>query len=338
MIYSLLLFVLACSEEEQEVVVPNSFSKPRIIVLNEGNFQTANGSISIHEIENDRTYDKVFQSKNSGRPLGDVVQSMAQIDERLFVVVNNSNKIEVLNANTFQSEGSIKNLNSPRYILPISAQKAYVSDLYADQISIINPENLSIIGSMPTKGWTEEMLLINDRAFVCQVDSNQLYVYDSNADSLITKINTHLQPQHLEVDKDGMLWLSCSGGINKEFPALYKIDPISLQVLKVLEWPDASKSIGEIEMNADRSALLYLMDDVFEININASDLASQAKIQANGRLFYAMGVHESSDEIYLSDAIDYLQKGVIYRYDADGIEISTFKAGIIPGDFYFQDQ
>ncbi len=337
MIYSAIVLCISCSEDEPEVEVADSFAKPSIIVLNEGNFQTANGSISIHEIENKKTYNKVFQSANSARPLGDVVQSITKFDNRYFIVVNNSNKIEVVDSESFQSLGSIKNLNSQRYILPISATKAYVSDLFEDKIYIINPENLSISGTITSKGWTEEMILVDHKAFVCQVDSNQLYVFDTKADTLLAKINTHLQPQHLEQDANGMLWLSCSGGINNQFPALYQIDPNNLQVNKVLEWPDVSKSIGEIEMNGDGSKLIYLMEDVFEIDINDNSLPTKAKIEANGRLFYALGVHPSTDEIYLSDAIDYLQNGVIYRYSASATEISTFKAGIIPGDFYFQD-
>jgi hypothetical protein len=35
----------------------------------------------------------------------------------------------------------------------------------------------------------------------------------------------------------------------------------------------------------------------------------------------------------VADAIDYVQQGKIYRYDASGYLISEFYAGIIPGAF-----
>ena len=44
----------------------------------------------------------------------------------------------------------------------------------------------------------------------------------------------------------------------------------------------------------------------------------------------------SNGEIYVSDAIDYLQRGSIYRYSASGNLIDQFKAGIIPGGFCFR--
>jgi hypothetical protein len=39
--------------------------------------------------------------------------------------------------------------------------------------------------------------------------------------------------------------------------------------------------------------------------------------------------------IYVSDAIDYVQKGKVYIYKPDGILSNSFSAGIIPGEFYF---
>jgi hypothetical protein len=42
--------------------------------------------------------------------------------------------------------------------------------------------------------------------------------------------------------------------------------------------------------------------------------------------------------VYVADAIDYVQQGKIYRYDATGHLISEFYAGIIPGAFSWKNE
>ena len=46
-------------------------------------------------------------------------------------------------------------------------------------------------------------------------------------------------------------------------------------------------------------------------------------------------VDDKTGNIYISDAIDYSQKGKIYIFTSRGILLNSFNAGIIPGGFYF---
>jgi hypothetical protein len=71
------------------------------------------------------------------------------------------------------------------------------------------------------------------------------------------------------------------------------------------------------------------------MSISAGSLPGIPLIAANTENFYGVGIDPSSGIIYVADAIDYVQRGVIYRYRPDGTLINSFLAGIIPGDFYF---
>ena len=329
------VFFSACKEEKEIPIVDLSPQNRKVFVLNEGNFQSANGSVSLYNPTLNSEQHDVFKANNAGRPIGDVVQSMTKIGDQYFIVVNNSSKIEVVSANDFVSVGKISGLNSPRYILLISPTKAYVSDLYANEIYVINPQTLSIESKLPTKGWTEAMAMTNDKVFVCQVDSSEVWVFDLSADTLLAKIPTNMQPQSIAVDLMGKVWVACSGGINQGYPAIHRIDPIAMNIEQSFEVQDISKSIGSLKISEGGDKLLYLMNDVFEMNIQANSLPTQAKIPSSGRLIYSLGLDPNTGDIYVSDAIDYLQQGVVYRYNKNGEELDNFKAGIIPGSFYF---
>ncbi|MDE5871954.1 MAG: YncE family protein, partial [Muribaculaceae bacterium] len=53
-------------------------------------------------------------------------------------------------------------------------------------------------------------------------------------------------------------------------------------------------------------------------------------VPSNGKYFYSMTVSPLNNDIFVADALDYQQPGVIYRYSADGSLIGHFEAGLIP--------
>ncbi len=89
-----------------------------VFIVNEGPFQTGSGSISAFNRESLEVTNNLFETAN-GRPLGNIVQSMSVYKDRGFIVVNNANKIEVVNLKDFKSDTTIENLALPRYFIGI---------------------------------------------------------------------------------------------------------------------------------------------------------------------------------------------------------------------------
>jgi len=52
--------------------------------------------------------------------------------------------------------------------------------------------------------------------------------------------------------------------------------------------------------------------------------------------YYGLDVDPVTSEIYVADAIDLVQRGVVYRYRPGGIPVDTFRVGITPGAFCFK--
>lgn len=307
-----------------------------VYVTNEGNFQFGNAEISYYNYNDTLVSPAVFANTNN-RPLGDICQTMVIHNGLAYLVLNNSGKIEVVDAGTFKSTGTITALTSPRYILPVNQNKAYVSDLYADKISVIDLAGQSIAGEIRLSGWTEEMALVFGFAYVTNRESNYIYIIDASADSLVDSIDVGYGSNSIREDRDGKLWVLSSGdAANGIKAALTRVNPVSRQKELVLQFPNINSDPWRLRINGTLDTLYYLDNGIHRISINSSNLPSSPFVKQGTRNFYGLGVDPLTSEIYVSDAIDYVQRGIIYRLSPSGSEIHSFMAGIIPGDFCFR--
>src|SRR5688572_6108892 len=78
----------ACDNEDEK---PKGKFQTGVFVVNEGNFLEADGSVSHFNLSTKETTQDLFGSVNTGRALGDVVQSMTIDGDNAYIVVNNSN-------------------------------------------------------------------------------------------------------------------------------------------------------------------------------------------------------------------------------------------------------
>ena len=136
----LVLAAMLFSCKPDSPVNPSAYSiGSGVFVLNEGNFQYSNASLSFYDIQADTVCNNLFYKVNNA-PLGDVAESMTLVDGKLYIVVNNSNYIYKVDANTMVCDTSnpfkITDFYSPREIHFVAPDKAYVSDLMGTNLWI----------------------------------------------------------------------------------------------------------------------------------------------------------------------------------------------------------
>jgi len=336
--FAIFLALAACKDDDENRDSVFTADQPRVFVLNEGNFQFGNAGVSLYLPKQKEVTNDFFQRNNSNRPIGDVVQSMEVLGDKGFIVVNNSSKIEVVRLSDFKALDVIAPLNSPRYLLPVSGKEALVSDLHEGKLSRVDLKSFEILGEIETGGWTEEMVRVGQKAFVCQTDLDFLLVIDLDSMKVTDRIPTHREPHHLVKDQSDKLWVACTGGLQHDTAALMQIDPNTHEVLKSLFAEKPSKRIHELEINSSKDELFYFSDGgLYQVSIGAAKLPSEPLINDENGLFYGLGVNPFNDEIYIADAIDFQQRGVVFRYSPQAVLIDHFRAGIIPGDFAFDE-
>lgn len=314
-----------------------------LFITNEGNFQYGNATLSYYDPSTKQVQNEVFFRAN-GMKLGDVAQSMTIHDGKGWVVVNNSHVIFAIDLQSFKEIGRIENLTSPRYIHFISPEKAYVSQLWDYRIFIINPKTYEITGhiAMPNMtmqtGSTEQMVQYGQYVYVnCWSYQNRIIKIDTETDEVVGELTVGIQPTSLVMDKYNKMWTVTDGGYEgspygHEAPSLYRIDAETFKVeqqfkFKFGDWP------SEVQLNGTRDTIYWINKDIWRMDVTANRVPVRPFIPFSGTIFYGLTVNPTTSEVYVADAIDYVQQGIVYRYSPKGELIDKFYVGIIPGAF-----
>lgn len=332
-IISLSINLFACVKdkpEPQENPDIQFTSSQKVLIVNEGNFMSANASVSLFDTGNQQITDNYYQAQNN-KPLGDVAQSITSINGDFYIVVNNSGKIVVCNPE-FKFKREITGFTSPRYMLQVSNKKAYVSDLYANALSIVDLNSGTKTGSISCSGWTEQMVKLYNKVFVSNISSNYLYVINAVSDTKEDSIEVGKGCGSLVIDKNDQLW-ALAGGSTLAAATLWKINPLNTSEKTAYAFSMTDKP-GNLCINGRKDTLYYLNNGICRTSVDMPALPA-AFIEKGNKNFYALGVNPENSDIYVSDALDYIQKSNIYVYKPNGVQKHQFKAGIISGYFYF---
>ena len=314
-----------------------------LFITNEGNFQYGNATLSYYDPATKTVQNEIFFRAN-GMKLGDVAQSMCIHDGKGWVVVNNSHVIFAIDLNTFKEVGRIENLTSPRYIHFLSDEKAYVTQLWDNRIFIINPKKYEITGYIQVpdmtmeSGSTEQMVQYGKYVYCnCWSYQNRIIKIDTETDQVVDELKVGIQPTSLVMDCNNKMWTVTDGGYEGspygyEAPSLYRIDAETFTVEKQFkfkfgDWP------SEVQLNGTKDKIYWLNNDVWCMDVTADRVPVKPFLEYNNTLYYGLTVNPVNGDVYVADAIDYVQNGVVLRYSAEGELLDTFTVGIIPGAF-----
>ncbi len=340
---TVLIILVSCNKEENDG--PSGIWKDSIFITNEGPFQGGTGSVLAYNRQTGEVSADLFEGAN-GRPLGNIVQSMALSADYALIAVNNSNTVEVVSMPDFKSVATIDSITLPRYIT-LDGDKAYVS-CWDNSIKVISLSDFSIVDQWPAGTGPDEMVLSGEYLFAINtggygVDSVISYV-NVNDKEIYGQIHVGHRPSGIVSDHNGYLWVLCSGRGWNGFPEpltdtpgkLVWIDPSTRQIIEEYPFQESDKHPDNLIISDDGKTLFYaLPDGIYRFSVETPGVISTPFIPT-GVMFYAMGYDPVSDMIFASDPLDYAQNGRIYRFNsADGSVADSFSAGIIPGGFWF---
>ena len=336
------LFIISCTRDNNPLE-SNGIYEDGYFVTNEGNFGSGNGSVSFVS-NNGIVENNIFVTTNSF-PLGDVVQSMSIIDENAYIVVNNSSKIEVASIDSMISVGTIEDIVSPRYIIEVSNNKAYISDWGSNSIHVLDLNSLEILSTIDVGNGPEKMIYSNGYVYVCNVGGwgyeKTISVIDANNNIVINTIEVGDKPNSIVSDLNYNIWVLCGGYteydanwnvVSQTAGSLVKIT--SNSIVSTFNF-DVGNSPVDLVINDNGSSLFYSDGswsgkNVYKFNVSDLELPTVPIIS---RSFYSLGYDDGF--IYGTDAVDYVQNGWSYKYTESGTIVDSAQVGIIPGSYCF---
>jgi hypothetical protein len=318
------LSIAACSKtgnDDDKIVESSGFS---LAVLNEGNYTWGNASLTLINEDSGTVQKNYFQSVNDA-PLGDVAQSMLKYNDKIYIVVNNSGKIEELDTETWKRTRTLSGLISPRYILPVSESKAYVTDLYASAIHIVDMNSFTKTGSISAHGWTDEMILMDSKVWTIEVDSQKLVSVNTTTDQMEDIIELSALPNSIvETGSTDIFVLAHSSNESKSY--LLKIDANNGVIEEEIEWSGACNLLRYAD-----GYLYYFKASSKLFRASLSNLSQEEQlIDLGDRNIY--GFMLSGENFYFSDAKDYARNGTVLKYSnlSNPVFVDSFIVGRIP--------
>jgi len=325
-IFCLLAFVWnGCKPDEE--VLPDTFTGAKVLIANEGNFGWGEGTLSVYYEGSETIDNEVYKAKNK-ESLGNVFHSITSLKGYYFLVINNSGKI-VITDSSFNKVKEITGLTSPRNIYQVTDDKAYITDLYANAIHVMNIKTLEITGAIPCNGHSEEGVISQGKFWFTAPETSNIYAVDISRDEIVDSTQVGVMPESIVLDKDLGIWVMCRGrGVGK----LVALDPSGSIDMSF------SYEVTGVPTNLVYDDLLdvfyYLNTDICILDRSVSSDPSIWK-SAENKVFYSLNINPSNNDVYVSDVKDFVSRSTIYRYSREGALLDDFSAGIIAGDFFF---
>ena len=175
-----------------------------------------------------------------------------------------------------------------------------------------------------------------DEVFVnCWSYDDKILVVDAARETLVDSIEVGPQPSSLVLDRFGKLWTVTDGRTAGIPAALYRIDAATRRVEQTYTFA-AGDHPSSVTLNGTRDTLYFINRDVWRMRVDAEELPVTPFLPYTQTTYYEVAVDPLTSEVYVADAIDYVQHGVVYRFTARGAAVDTIRVGITPGSFCFK--
>lgn len=311
-------------------------------VVNEGNFSWGKATLTfIHQngIDKGRVENNIFERVNN-EPLGNVGQSMSIHNGKGYIVVNNSQKVEVVNPTTLEKITTITNLHSPRYFMGINDSKAYVTTIYRDLIYVIDLQTHQIKKEIRTTDWTEKMAKLGDYVWVASHDADKVWVIDTRNDEIIHTLTTPAGSKWIVADAaQNRIWILAAGSDTENARLITSsLSDVRSSESRVFESDKQPKFLSmynnDLYWISDNS--LYQLSS-FQIDSRLPQTPFIEGLGTQSTLIYNAVISPKNGRLLFADALDYQQEGYIFEYDLQTKrEVERYKVGVIPNDICFK--
>lgn len=347
-----IVFLFSCDDMEDQLREPDPLpvAEPtQIFVLSEGLFNMNNSTLAMYNLLTGETNADYFLSVNH-RGLGDTANDMGFYGSKLYIVVNVSSQIEVIDAKTGLSLKQIPMFNEkniarqPRYI-DFYDGKAYVCS-FDGTVARIDTASLEIEKVVTCGKNPDGICITNGKIYVSNSGGlnypdydNTVSVIDLSGFSEIKKITVGTNPYKLHADNEGDVYIVTRGSYGVEPYRFQKISSITDQLTKSFDDIQALN----FTIHND-TAYIYNYDFGTQKSwIKVFDCRQEKTITENfisdGTVLntpFGIEVNPSNGDVYVLDACSFTAWGNVLCFDRCGkLKFRLKEIGLNPNKLVF---
>ncbi len=337
----ILLSIIFYSCSKDNSIQPLTPVTKGVFVINEGLYNQNNSEITFYDPSTDQTITNFYSQKN-GKIIGDNANSMFIFNNKGYVAVDGSNKIEVINLIDGSSLGMIDlgQNGSPREIFILNSNRGFVTSFSKNSVIEFNPTSFTITQEFSVGKYPEGIAFANNKLFVANSNlgnGNTVSVIDLNSNSVVKTLQVGKNPRFVGIANDSRVIIGCSGDF---FDAVglggyYFIDPINLTITDsiILNYHPQDYALTK------DNYLFYINDrGIGKINLTNKNVDT---VFINGMIIndiygiaYSLAFDEINQKLYIGNPKNFTQNGEVKIFDRNGNYLKKFDTKINPGAIY----
>ena len=317
--------------------IPDTYANG-LFILNEGLFQQNNSTLSYYNFKDGTFTENIFLDVNH-RGLGDVGNDLQRYGSKLYIVVNNSNIVEVVDAKTVQS---LKTINlpqkQPRYITFLDG-KAYISCFDGDVVRV-DTASLEVEATVHTGPNPDGICTCNGKIYVSNSGGlsapnygNTVSVIDPASFTVTKDITVAINPTRIKSYNNRYVYVVSNGDYGTVPYTFQKIDCQTDEVVKTYDLEVLNFEIHQnlayiytYNFNTMTSAWISVLD------LETDEIVKEQFISDGTQLKtpYGIKVNPLNGDVYITDAGTFTTNGDIYCFDKNGKKKFSFEGGLNP--------
>ncbi len=316
-----------------------------IYVVNEGAFNAGNAELSYIDPEAGSASGSVYSASNPGSTLGDIAQHATLAFGRMFISVNNSRKLVVMEPGTHRSLRTITLARQPRSVCVVSPSKAYVTNMDST-VSIIDLVAGTEVDLLTVGSYPEGIVSAGDTVYVLNGGfgfGKSISVISTATDSVVRTIPTPWGPSYGVVTSEGLLHVVCTGYENYADPldhapgAIVTLNVLSGAIVDTL-W--LTGTAGKFALAGDGTffvlgAGMASAPAVWRISGGVHPAVQNPGISTGS--YYGIGIDVVRTHLYLAVPGDFVSNGRVEVRNFSGSLVREYTSGIgvVPNGFVF---
>ncbi len=334
-------------------------------LLNEGNMGSNKSTLDYVDFVQGYYVRNLYAERNPTviKELGDVGNDIQIYGSRIYAVINCSNKIEVLDARTAKRIGQVT-IPNVRYV---RFHKGYAyATSYVGPVQLNNPDavqgavykidtlSLKAVAKCTVGYQPDELCVLGQYIYVANSGGYMAPNYDNTVSVIeiegfkqTEKIPVGINLHHIKADSYGKLWVTSRGDYQNIHSKLFVISKKKgrneMVVTDTLDIPCSNFCISgdslyyyatEWNNYTQKNTITYGI-----INVKTKEKVTDQFItdgtEADITIPYGIAIHPETQDIYVTDAKNYVSSGVLHCYDRNGKQKWSVRTGDIPAHMCF---